>query len=238
MSRERGRQIEATTQTGPRAAAEAPAGEEQHTGRRRGGGRWLGFGALLALIGALAYGGWRYETQQLETAATSKQRADFVPSLRVATVKASDSTTLVTLPATTLAFAQANMFARASGYIDKRNVDIGDHVKEGQLLARITATELDHQIAQAEATLGQTQATLRQNQANADLANVTWQRDKPLVDKGWVTRQQGDVDRLGLQRSRRRLGLRNPISPPSRPSSRCCVNRRTIRAWSPRSTAS
>ncbi|MGB0056201.1 MAG: hypothetical protein WBQ20_05470, partial [Methyloceanibacter sp.] len=68
----------------------------QHTGRRRGGSRWLGFGALLALIGALAYGGWRYETQQLETAATSKQRADFVPSLRVATVKASDSTTLVT----------------------------------------------------------------------------------------------------------------------------------------------
>jgi len=110
---------------------EAPAEEEQHTGRRRGGSRWLGFGALLALIGALAYGGWRYETQQLETAATSKQRAGFVPSLRVATVKASDSTTLVTLPATTLAFAQANMFARASGYIDKRSVDIGDHVKEG-----------------------------------------------------------------------------------------------------------
>ena len=186
---------------------EAPAEEEQHTARRRGGSRWLGFGALLALIGALAYGGWRYETQQLETAATSKQRADFVPTLRVATVKSSDSTTLVTLPATTLAFAQANMFARASGYIDKRNVDIGDHVKEGQLLAQITAPELDHQIAQAEATLGQTQATLRQNQANADLANVTWQRDKPLVDKGWVTLQQGDVDRLGLQAQQATVGV-------------------------------
>ena len=185
---------------------EAPAQEEQNPGRR-GGGRWLGFGALLALIGALAYGGWRYETQQLETAATSKQRADFVPTLRVATVKASDHTILVTLPATTLAFAQANIYARASGYIDKRNVDIGDHVKEGQLLAQITAPELDHQIAQAQATLGQTEATLRQNQANEDLANVTWQRDKPLVDKGWVTRQQGDVDRLGLQAQHATVGV-------------------------------
>jgi RND family efflux transporter MFP subunit len=185
---------------------EAPAEEEQHLGRR-GRGRWLGFGALLALIAGLAYGGWRYETQQLETAATAKQRADFVPSLRVATVKPSDGTILVTLPATTLAFAQANIYARASGYIDKRNVDIGDHVKEGQLLAQITAPELDHQIAQAEATLGQTEATLRQNQANEDLANVTWQRDKPLVDKGWVTRQQGDVDRLGLQAQQATVGV-------------------------------
>ena len=44
-------------------------------------------------------------------------------------------TVVVTLPATTSAFATANIFARASGYIDKRNVDIGDRVKEGQLLA-------------------------------------------------------------------------------------------------------
>ncbi|MGC2462809.1 MAG: efflux RND transporter periplasmic adaptor subunit [Steroidobacteraceae bacterium] len=201
ISRERGREVEAEP------PPEAPPPEERPPPPRGRKGRWLGFGALLALIGGLAYGGWRYETQQLETAATSKQRADFVPTLRVATVKASDSTILVTLPATTLAFAQANIYARASGYIDKRNVDIGDHVKEGQLLAQITAPELDHQIAQAEATLGQTEATLRQNQANADLANVTWQRDKPLVDKGWVTRQQGDVDRLGLQAQQATVGV-------------------------------
>jgi RND family efflux transporter MFP subunit len=185
---------------------EAPAEEEQNRGRR-GGGRWLGFGALLALIAGLAYGGWRYETQQLETAATSKQRADFVPTLRVATVKASDSTMLVTLPATTLAFAQANIFARASGYIDQRNVDIGDHVKAGQLLAHITAPEIEHQIAQGEATIAQSEAALRQAQANADLAAVTWGRDKPLVEKGWVTQQQGTVDQQTLQAQQAAVGV-------------------------------
>jgi RND family efflux transporter MFP subunit len=100
----------------------------------------------------------------------------------------------VSLPGSTSAFTEANIFARASGYIDKRNVDIGDQVKQGQLLAHITAPELDHQIAQAEATIAQSAAALRQAQASADLANVTWGRDKPLVDKGWLTQQQGTVD--------------------------------------------
>ena len=86
-------------------------------------------------------------------------------------------------------------------------MDIGDHVKKGQLLAQITAPELDHQIAQAEATLSQTEATLRQNQANADLAKDTWQRDKPLVEKGWETLQQGDVDKLGLQAQQATVGV-------------------------------
>jgi RND family efflux transporter MFP subunit len=102
--------------------------------------------------------------------------------------------TLVSLPGTTSAFATANINARASGYIDKRYVDIGDRVKQGQLLAEITAPELDHQIAQAEATLGQNKAAVQQVQANLQLARVTWGRDRPLVEKGWATQQQGTID--------------------------------------------
>ena len=71
--------------------------------------------------------------------------------------------------------------------------------KPAQLLVEITAPELDHQIAQAEGTLAQMQASLQQAKANRDLAQVTWDRDSPLVQKGWVTPQQGDTDRLNLQ---------------------------------------
>jgi RND family efflux transporter MFP subunit len=166
---------------------------------RRWGGWLIGLGVLLALGGGLAFGAWRSVAQHREVMAVSEQRRNFVPNVRVATVQASDRTVLVSLPATTAAFTVANIFARASGYIDKRNVDIGDRVKEGQLLAQITAPELDHQIAQAEATLGQLKASVQQAQANRDLAHVTWQRDNPLVKQGWVTAQQGDTDRLGLQ---------------------------------------
>src|SRR6202012_3575620 len=96
-------------------------------------------------------------------------------------------------------FAAANIFARANGYIETRKVDIGDHVKTGDLLAQITAPELDDQIAQNEATLQQDQATLQQTSASRDLANVTNNRDSDLVKKGWLTAQQGDTDRLTLE---------------------------------------
>jgi multidrug efflux pump subunit AcrA (membrane-fusion protein) len=87
----------------------------------------------------------------------------------------------VTLPGTTAAFAAANIYARATGYIAKRNVDIGSRVKAGDLLVEITAPELDHQIEQGEGTLAQMQASLEQARANRDLAQVTWDRDNPLV---------------------------------------------------------
>jgi multidrug resistance efflux pump len=51
------------------------------------------------------------------------------------------------------------------------------------MLVQVTAPELDHQITQAEATLGQNKATVQQTQANLDLARVTWARDKPWSRK-------------------------------------------------------
>jgi RND family efflux transporter MFP subunit len=167
--------------------------------RRRWGGRLLGVAALLLLAVGLAFGAWRHYLQDRAVAVTAAQRREFVPKVRVATVRPSDAIILVTLPATTSAFATANIRVRASGYIEKRNADIGDVVKEGQLLATIVAPELDHQIAQAEATLGQNKATVLQVQANLDLARITWARDKPLVAKGDVAQQQGSIDAQNLK---------------------------------------
>ena len=43
-------------------------------------------------------------------------------------------------------------------------------------------------------TLTQLKASLQQAQANVKLAQVTWDRDRPLVNQGWATQQQGTVD--------------------------------------------
>ena len=163
------------------------------------GARVLFVGALLLLGGALAIGFWQHYSLHAQVMATAEQRQDFVPTVRVEPVRASSSTMTLSWPGTTEAFEQANIFARASGYISRRDVDIGSHVKAGDLLVEITAPELDHQIAQAEGTLAQMQAALQLARANRDLAQVTWTRDSPLVQKGWVTPQQGDTDRLNLQ---------------------------------------
>ena len=175
--------------------------------RRRHGGALLGASALLLLMGGLAMGGFRHYQAELAVAATLQQSRTLVPDVRVAAVRAGDSKITVTLPATTTAFEAANIFARTSGYIEKRYVDIGDRVKAGALLADITAPELDYQIAQAKATLTQDQATLQQTQASRDLADVTNGRDSKLVKEGWLTLQQGDNDRLTLQAQRAAVGV-------------------------------
>lgn len=175
--------------------------------RRGWSGPVFGLGVVALLSCGLAFGALGHAAQQDEVAATAAQHRDLVPSVRVATVTSSGDESVVTLPATTSAFAAANIYARASGYIEKRNVDIGDHVKAGELLAQITAPELDHQIAQAQATLAQNQAALQQAQANMELAKVTNQRDRPLVKDGWVTPQQGDTDRLNLAAQQAAVGV-------------------------------
>ena len=175
----------------------SPAPKEQTRPRSK---RWLlGAGVALVLVCALGYGGWRDYTQRQEAVAVVQQRSDFVPTVQVAPVRASSDPMIVTLPGTTYAWAVANIYARANGYIEKRNVDIGDHVKTGDLLVGLTAPELDYQVLQAQATLLQTQSTLRQNQASRALAQVTNDRIGPLVRQGWATAQLGDTDRLSLE---------------------------------------
>lgn len=186
----------------PEPPAKPPAAVPPATGRKVARPRrlWLlGLAVLLPLAAGLTFGASRHDAQDHQVMRTAEQQRDFVPNVRVAKVRAGDSTLVVNLPATTLAFEAANIFARTSGYIETRKVDIGDHVKAGDLLALITAPELDHQIAQAQATLNQNQATLQQTLASRDLARVTNDRDSNLVKKGWVTPQQGDTDRLTLQ---------------------------------------
>lgn len=174
---------------------------------RRGGGRLLALGALALLMTGLAYGAQGYYSRNQELAASAKQARDFIPLVRVAAVRPSDDIVKVSLPATTTAFDVADIFARASGYIETREADIGDKVKKGQLLAKIAVPELDDQILQAQATLGQFKAALQQAQANLDLAKVTWQRDKPLVDQGWITKEQGTIDVQTLKAQEAAVGV-------------------------------
>ena len=163
-------------------------------GASRAGRRLLGLGALLILSGALGYGAWRHYQVHSEVIATAERARDFVPTVLTAPVRASAPTLSVIWPASTQAFAAAEIYARATGYIDKRNVDIGDRVKQGDLLAELAVPELDDQISQNEATLNQLRSALEQAQANLKLAQVTWDRDRPLVGEGWATQQQGTVD--------------------------------------------
>ncbi len=57
---------------------------------------------------------------------------------------------------------QVDVGSEVSGKIDKLEADFNDHVKKGQILARINTDQLEAQLQQAQATLEQAQATLDQ----------------------------------------------------------------------------
>jgi RND family efflux transporter MFP subunit len=162
--------------------------------RRRWDGRLFALSAFLLLTTGISLGASRHHSQRRQVMATAEEMREFASTVSVGQVEASPSVVSVTLPGTTAAFAAANIYARATGYISKRNVDIGDHVKQGELLAELAVPEIDDQISQNEATLEQLKAAVQQAQANATLAQATWGRDKPLLRDGWVTGHQGDID--------------------------------------------
>src|ERR1700739_895963 len=161
----------------PAPDRDAPETPPSGPSRRRGpGGRLLGLGVLLLFIAALGLGVWRHYQQHRQVMDIAAQQANFVPTVRVEAVAQRLGTQHVTLPATTLGFEAANIYARASGYVLKRYVDIGDHVKAGQLLAEITAPEVEYQVAQYQNSLQQAQATQRQNEAQRASTQVTRMR--------------------------------------------------------------
>ena len=54
------------------------------------------------------------------------------------------------LPGQAVAFSDAPIYARTSGYLKRWTADIGAHVKQGELLAQIEAPELDQQLRHME----------------------------------------------------------------------------------------
>ena len=95
---------------------------------------WIGLGILvLLLIFVIGYLPHRAHEKQAEAAA--KQREQEEPEVTVIEVKRSHAPGELTVPGTTSPLTEAYIYARANGYVRKRYVDIGDHVKKGQLLA-------------------------------------------------------------------------------------------------------
>ena len=132
--------------------------------------------ALLALFAILLAVGVVPRLRNHRTLATGAEDArTAVAAVHVLQPAAATDASL-TLAATTQAIQDAIIYARTSGYLKRRFVDIGDRVKAGQLLAEIESPEVDAQLRQAQANLVQFQKTLELQIANRDLAKVTMDR--------------------------------------------------------------
>lgn len=81
-------------------------------------------------------------------------------------------------------YETATLYAKISGYLEKINVDKGDRVTEGELLAYIDNPEIDQQY----------------NSAVADLENKKKiaDRDKKLLEKNFIAQEQADISQTAV----------------------------------------
>jgi RND family efflux transporter MFP subunit len=137
----------------------------------------VGVAALVVVGGAVS----RVMAHQ-SLAAWSADQA--IPTVTLATLKAEGEGELQ-LPAAVQAFSSAPIHPRVNGYVKRWYVDIGAPVKAGQVLAEIDTPDLDAQLAQARAELGNAVA-------NQKLAASTNQRWQGLLAADAVSRQDAD----------------------------------------------
>jgi RND family efflux transporter MFP subunit len=108
------------------------------------------------------------------------------------------------LPGETAAWYETTIYARVNGYVAKWLVDIGDHVKKGQVLATIDTPEVDAELAAARAQLKASEAQLEARKAEAEFSKTTnerW-RDSP---KGVVSEQERESKRADYESSEARV---------------------------------
>ena len=112
------------------------------------------------------------------------------------------------LPGQTAAWYETTIYARVNGYVAKWLVDIGDHVKKGQLLATIETPELDAELAAARAQLKTSEAQVAAREAEAEFSKTTnerW-RDSP---KGVVSEQEREAKKADYESAKARLYAAN-----------------------------
>ena len=178
-----------------------------HGGHRAKGGRpsrttlWvLGTITVLILVGAFFAGYLPQANRQTALAKEAKEDTAALPPVNVIEVAQASGKSQLVLPGNIQAVTEAPVLARASGYIKTRLGDIGDRVKEGQLLAEVEAPELGQQVLQAKASVDQAKASLeqatanlQQGKTNTEMARLTYERWNALVQKGAVSRQDADT---------------------------------------------
>ncbi|HZV05726.1 MAG TPA: efflux RND transporter periplasmic adaptor subunit [Gemmataceae bacterium] len=163
------------------AHTEAVTPSRKHAGRRV---LALAALAVVTLTGALVAGTLPRlrQIQELDTAAAETITRPSRVTVATARQAAADHERV--LPGNALPLLEAAIFARTTGYVKRRLVDIGDRVQEGQLLAEIATPEIDAQLEQARATLLQDKANLIRNKADETFAHSEENRYRRLVRTG------------------------------------------------------
>ena len=151
---------------------------------RRPLNKWLGVTIAFILVAAVfTYGVWSRVSARKTLNAETAQVA--LTAVSVVTPQQTAPAEEIVLPGNVQPFITSPIYARTSGYLRKWTVDIGAHVKKGQLLAVIETPEVDQQLQQSLSNLNTAKANLA-------LAETTKNRYQGMIRSNAVSQQ--DVD--------------------------------------------
>lgn len=126
--------------------------------------------ALLPVAGAAAL----MLRPQAEKVSAAPAQVAPVPTVQTIHPVRGDISQSFNTNATMEAYETADLYPKVSGYLSEVGVDIGDHVRAGQLLALVSLPETEKELAQAEATIAS-------KRANLVLAQTTLKRQEGLL---------------------------------------------------------
>src|SRR5262245_26763255 len=94
---------------------------------------------------------------------------------------------------------QIDVSSKYAGRLENVNVNEGDEVTAGEKIARISSPETEAQLRGAQAqeltakqALAEAEALIAQRKSDLEFANNDVERGKPLVEKGYMTKQVFD----------------------------------------------
>ena len=145
---------------------------------------------ILIVTGLVAFVFVRRSAAQSNLVKLTQQMA--IPTVLAVHPETEPSEVHLTLPGTVQAYTHAAIYSRVDGYVKNWLVDIGTHVKKGQLLAEIETPETDQQ-------LRQTLATVVLARSNVGLAQVTAKRYDDLASTDAVSKQEVDTANSDLE---------------------------------------
>ena len=147
---------------------------------------------LLIPLLLIAFGAFRwFSDSHVEKALAATTNAGVAEPVTVQQPQPGQPASELVLPSTLQAVSEAPIYARTNGYVSHWYTDIGRHVQAGELLAVIDSPEVDQQLIQARAALGQAQANLA-------LAKVTTDRYRDLIKSNSVAQQEVDQNDQNL----------------------------------------
>jgi RND family efflux transporter MFP subunit len=171
-----------------------------------------GIKALVALVGISVVG--IVAERYLAASPAKPTKVDTRPVVEVDHPRRATVAQRLQTNATLEAFEDTDLFAKVSGYLSEVRVDIGDHVKAGQVLAVISVPEMEDELAEDKAQLDSKQRSLEtarrqleHNKANVALQDVTLKRQEVLFKGRDIAPQDLDVARANADIAKADVGV-------------------------------